>query len=244
MSDLAASLLQTNFGISNGELLIGNVPVTALVAKYGTPAFFYDRKVIDAKLSSLRHALPTQFSICYSVKANPNPAILRHFLSQGCGLEVASVGELELALKTQCDPAKILFAGPGKTEAELELALSRGIGEIHFESVLEASRISAISKRLGVRANVAVRVNPMGDAEGGAMRMGGRSTPFGIDEEVLDEVLDVVASYPALELRGIHVFAGTQILEADTLVNQYGHALNLARRVARRLGRPLHTVDF
>jgi diaminopimelate decarboxylase len=218
--------------------------VTAFAEQYGTPLFVYDRRVIDAKLHALRRALPGQFSIFYSVKANPNLTILRHFLSLGCGLEIASGGELELALEAGCAHERILFAGPGKTEAELEFALSRQVGEIHLESLVEAKRIASISERLGVRANVAIRVNPAAEAEGGAMRMGGRSTPFGIDEEVIDEALDAILACSSIDVRGIHLFAGTQILDAQVLANQYRHGLSIAKRVAQRIGRPLRTLDF
>lgn len=244
MGDLATALAKKYFGVSNGELLIGGTPASAFAEVYGTPAFVYDRRILNQKLDSLRHALPARFSVCYSMKANPNQAILRHFLSRGCGLEIASAGEFHQGLQAGCEPRNMLFAGPGKTPAELELALSHGIGEIHLESLVEAARVSAISKRLGIRARVAIRVNPAGEAEGGAMRMGGRPAPFGVDEETLDEVVDAVVRDPALELRGIHLFTGTQILDANVLVSQYRHGLQVARRVAKRIGRPVHRADF
>jgi diaminopimelate decarboxylase len=238
------TLVQKYFGSSRGELVVGGIPVSALIEQYGTPTFIYDRNVLDTKLVALRAALPKRFSVFYSVKANPNEAILRHFLSRGCGLEIASAGEFQQALQAGCEPHRILFAGPGKTEAEIEMVLSHGIGEIHLESLTEAKRIGAISRRLGIRANVAIRVNPAGEAEGGAMRMGGRPAPFGLDEEILDAVLDVVLSDAALEFQGIHLFTGTQILDANVIVSQYRHGLEIARRAAHRVGRPSHTVDF
>jgi diaminopimelate decarboxylase len=244
MSDPALALAQKYFQLSCGALSIGGVSIGALAKRYGTPAFIYDSGVINHKLDILRRALPARFAISYSVKANPNQAILRHFLSRGCGLEIASIGEFQCALQARCDPAQILFAGPGKTEAELEFVLAKGIGEIHLESLTEAHRVSKISQQLGVRANVAIRVNPAGEAEGGAMRMGGRPAPFGVDEETLDSVLDVVLGDSALNFRGIHLFVGTQILDATTLVNQYRHGLEVARHAAKHSGGPLHTVDF
>jgi diaminopimelate decarboxylase len=244
MSDPVLALAKKYFGESNGELFVGGVGVRNLADKYGTPAFIYDWGVIDRKLGALRHALPRRFSISYSVKANPNLSIIRHLLSRRCGLEVASAGEFQLAMQAGCEPRDILFAGPGKSPAELELVLSSGIGEIHLESLVEARRVSEVSRRLGVRANVAIRVNPAAEAEGGAMRMGGRPAPFGVDEEILDETVDTILADPALCFRGIHVFAGTQILEADTLVNQYRHGLTIARRAAHKAGAPLHTLDF
>jgi diaminopimelate decarboxylase len=242
--DLVNTLIERYFGVSGGELLIGGIPVTTLAAEYGTPLYVYDRGVIDKKLALLRDTLPPEFAIHYSVKANPNPAILKHFVTAGCGLEVASGGEFRRALDAACSPEKILFAGPGKTEAELELVLVYGIGEIHVESILEAQRISAICRRLEKRAAVAVRVNPTVEAQGGAMRMGGRPAPFGVDEERLDEILDYVSRDSAFEFCGIHLFTGTQIMDYSALIKQYYKALDIARGVSARLGRAVRTVDF
>ena len=240
----AAAIIDRYFASSGGELDIGGVGAGVLAAEHGTPLFVYDSSVAERKWSLLRQAFPSRFAISYSVKANPNPAFLRLFLAKGCGLEVASAGEFHQALCAGCPPEKILFAGPGKTEAELERALSQNIGEIHAESLREIERISTISRRLSRRAPVAIRVNPGADAQGGAMRMGAKPAPFGVDVEILDEVLDRVLPDPALDFRGIHVFAGTQILDAAVLLAQYRETLEIARRPADRSGRPLATVDF
>ena len=223
---------------------IGGIPISTIVASHGTPLFVYDGSVLDQKWELLRKTFPPEFDISYSVKANPNPVILRRFLSKGCGLEIASGGEFHLALNAGCPPEKILFAGPGKTEADLELVLTHGIGEIHVESLLELERISAISRRLGINARIAIRVNPSEEAQGGAMRMGGKAAPFGIDEEQLDSVIERVVSDAALEFRGIHLFSGTQILDHTVLVRQYRKGIEIALGVARRLERPLRTLDF
>ncbi len=242
--DQVSELIRKYFNTSNGELQIGGVAVSALAVEYGTPLFVYDRQVLEQKWHRLRGALPAEFAVCYSVKANPSRAFLQFFLQKQAGLEIASGGEFCQALSAGCPSEKIIFAGPGKTEAELELVLSRGIGEIHVESQLEAERICTISRRLGVRARVAVRVNPGSEAEGGAMRMGGRPAPFGVDEESLDEVLDRLMADPHADFCGIHLFTGTQILDYTTLLNQYRAGIAIARRVARRVGRPLRQVDF
>lgn len=244
MADRVASLTAKYFPESQESLVIGGTPVGHLANTYGTPMFVYDRGVLDQKYDALRSALPKRFSIYYSIKANPCLAVVKHFLTRGCGLEIASAGEFQRALDAGCASERVLFAGPGKSEAELELVLTRGIGEIHMESLTEAHRIAAICRRLGRRAQVAIRINPASEVEGGAMRMGGRPAPFGVDEEILDQVLDVVLAEPELDLCGIHLFTGTQILDAATLQNQYCHGLGLARRVARRLGCPLRTLDF
>jgi len=243
MSDVG-SLIRRYFPLSKDEFCLGGVGVSSLAAKFGTPLFVYDHSVLERKFALLRNSLPQSVAISYSVKANPNGAFLRYFLSKGCGLEIASGGEFHQALKADCPASRIVFAGPGKTEAELEYVLRNGIGEIHAESVLELDRISSISRQLNVRAHIAIRVNPTEDAQGGAMRMGGKPAPFGIDEECLDGVLDRVLSDEALNFRGIHLFTGTQILDAEVLLNQYRKGLEIARRTAQRAGSSLRTVDF
>ncbi len=242
--DHAARLADHFFQIESGELLVGGTRASVLAKAYGTPFFAYDASVLEYKWNLLRATLPPEFSICYSVKANPNQTILRYFLSKGVGLEIASAGEFFQALSSGCQPNRILFAGPGKTESELQCVISKGIGEIHLESLLEAERIEAISSRLGIRTRVAVRVNPGGDAEGGAMRMGGRSAPFGVDEEQLGEILDRICACEHLAFSGIHLFLGTQILDASILATQYRKGIEIARYVSSHMHQPLRTLDF
>lgn len=227
-----------------GELLVGSLPVSEIVARCGTPVFIYDRAIVDRKLADLRNALPRRFSISYSVKANPNPAFLNFFLDRGCGLEIASAGEFHLAESVRCPLEKVVFAGPGKTQDELEFVISRGIGEIHAESQLELHRINAIAQQLGEQARVAIRVNPDETGQGGAMRMGGKSAPFGIDEESLPSVLDQFVNYPWLQFCGVHLFVGTQILDAGTLLEQYRKGIEVARNAASHMNLPLQTLDF
>lgn len=228
----------------SGELMVGEIPVSKIADFYGTPLFVYNRAVMDAKFAALLQALPTRFSISYSVKANPNPVILRLFLERGCGLEIASAGEFKLAQGAGCSAANLVFAGPGKTEAELRYVISHGIGEIHAESELEIERISVISDQIGVRTRVAVRVNPGEESQGGAMLMGGKSAPFGIDEEDLPKILRQIASHPSLEFSGIHLFTGTQILDHQLLLSQYEKGLQIFRSATAIAGHRLRTLDF
>ncbi len=236
--------IQDFFPASDGELRIGGIPVSKLAEEFRTPLFAYDESIMRRKWDLLRSTFPPRFEIYYSVKANPNLNILAFFLAQGAGLEIASAGELYQAREAGCAPDRLLFAGPGKTPAELHLALSEGVGEIHAESMLELRRIAYIATSLHRKAPVAIRVNPESDAQGGAMRMGGKPAPFGIDEELLDAALDFVVSQPSIEFRGIHIFAGTQILDAEVLLAQYRKGVQIGQRVAGRLRQPLRSLDF
>ncbi|PHS07372.1 MAG: diaminopimelate decarboxylase [Blastopirellula sp.] len=238
------SIIENYFSTKQGELCIGKIPISELAHKYGTPFYVYDQRVMEHKLDVLQKTFKTDFEIYYSIKANPNQHILRLFIERGCGLEIASGGELFQALKANCPANKIIFAGPGKCDDELEYAIENNVGEIHVESLCEAKRISAISHQFKKTTPIALRINPSGDAQGGAMRMGGKAAPFGIDEEVLAEVLDQVSVDPNLEVVGIHLFTGTQILDHTVLATQYRKAVAIAKRVATQLNRPLKTIDF
>jgi len=240
----AASLIAKYFPNTGKEFCIGDCRIRTIVEQFGTPLFAYDRRILERKISLLRSTYPPRFEIFYSVKANPNQSFLRFFVERGCGLEIASSGEFFQAGSAGCAPERIFFAGPGKTEAELLEVLSRGIGEIHAESLLEITRAAAIARRLDIKAPLALRVNPGSAAEGGAMRMGGRPAPFGIDEESLSPALDAVLHDPNIEFRGIHLFAGTQILDYRLLLNQYQKGLEIARSAAHYVGAPLPTLDF
>ena len=192
----------------------------------------------------LRDFLPSRVSISYSVKANPNLAFLRLFLEKGVGLEIASAGEFYQARTAGCESSNIVFAGPGKTESELETVIEDGIGEIHAESALELERIAAISQRQAKITPVLVRVNPNEGGQGGAIRMGGKPAPFGVDEEQLHELLCYIVDSPHLQFRGIHLFVGTQILDHHFLLGQYRKGFEIAKHAAQLLGQPIQSLDF
>jgi diaminopimelate decarboxylase len=243
-ASLTDRLVAGQFGADGPDLLIGGIPARALAERFGTPLFAYDAALIRASYRTLAAALEGFSGIHYSIKANPNPAVVRVLHVEGAGIEIASLGEFRAALAAGVDPGHILFAGPGKRRSELEAVISAGIGEIHLESAEEMVHAEVIGATLGRRVAVAIRVNPVAEAQGGAMRMGGKAAPFGFDEEDLEAVVDRVAASPHLDLTGVHLFAGTQILDAAVLLGQWRHGLAVASRAAARLGRPLRTIDL
>ena len=241
--DQVARVVDRYFQVTEQELQISGCSVANLIQQFGSPLYVYDQQIISQKISEVRRALPQRFELYYSIKANPNAEILRIMLAQHCGLEVASAGELQLALAAGCQPTNVIFAGPGKTERELAHAVQAGIGEIHVESIEEARWIHALSRKLDRVCPIALRVNP-NDSAGGAMRMGGKPSPFGIDEEQLDPVIDEIKQLSHVKIQGVHQFMGTQILDASILLKQYRRAIELAGKIAGRLGEPLKTLDF
>lgn len=241
---LTERLIAENFAVTGDDLLVGGIPARDLAARFGTPLFAYDAALIRRSYTALAAALEGFAGIHYSIKANPNPAVVRVLHQAGAGIEIASLGEFRAARAAGVAPSAMLFAGPGKRRTELEAVIAAGIGEIHLESVEEAAHVEAIGAALGRSVPVAIRVNPVAEAQGGAMRMGGKAAPFGFDEEDLDAIVDRLKAMPHLDLAGVHLFAGTQILDAAVLLGQWRHALSIASRVAARLGKPLRTIDL
>ncbi|QIJ75945.1 type III PLP-dependent enzyme [Methylobacterium sp. NI91] len=243
--DLAAALIAENFSRDGGGVLhVGGLPLTDLAEEFGTPLFVYDAGVMRRTYRALRAALAGFAELDYSVKANPNPAVIRVFHEEGAGAEIASGAEFAAALAAGVPPEKILFAGPGKGAADLDRVVAGGIGEIHLENREEIGRVAAAAERHGVTVRVALRINPGAAAQGGAMRMGGKPSPFGFDEEEMEAAIDAVKAQGPLRLVGLHLFAGTQGLKAETLLGQWAYGIGLAARIAGRTGRPLETIDL
>lgn len=243
--DLAAALIAENFSRDEaGTLGVGEVPLTELAKEFGTPFFVYDANLLRRAYRALRAAVAGFAEVDYSVKANPNPAVIRVFLDEGAGAEIASGAEFDAAVTAGLPPERILFAGPGKSAADLDRVIAGGIGEIHLENREELVRVAAAAERHGVTVRVALRINPGATAQGGAMRMGGKPSPFGFDEEEMDAAVEAVEAQGRLRLVGLHLFAGTQGLKADTLLGQWAYGLRLAARIAKKIGRPLETIDL
>ena len=241
---LGHQLMRQYFRARGGELLVGDIGVRELAATFGTPLYVYDQGLMATRYRELVAAVDGFAEVYYSIKANPQPEVARCFVNLGAGLEVASGGEFLLARAAGCDPKRLLFAGPGKGADELRIALGGGVGEIHIESLDEVALVGDIAASMGRSVSVALRINPEAAAAGGAMRMGGKPSPFGIDEENLDEAVSAVLAQPALHLDGVHLYSGTQVLQAEVLLRQWSHGLTLAQRLAGQLGRALRRVDL
>lgn len=215
-------------------LRIGGRRADALVGEAGgTPLFVYDFAPVAAKIGRFRAAFPG-IDLHYAVKANPYDHLLKEMVSRTDGLDIASGGELALALQAGADPRRIGFAGPGKTDAELEAAISAGV-TLHCESEGEAERAFAAGERLGRTPRIAVRVNPGFEIRGSGMKMGGGARPFGIDAERVPALVRRIREAGA-DWRGFHIFAGSQALAADALIEAQAASLALAASLAEQAG--------
>ncbi|MFK7965990.1 MAG: type III PLP-dependent enzyme [Burkholderiaceae bacterium] len=242
---MAHRLLAPPFGVNDQNILtVEGVSVEDLANEYGSPLFVYSAARMRDALNQIRAATHQRVDLFYSIKANPHPAIIRVFREAGAGAEIASGAEYEFARRAGVQPDRIVFAGPGKSTAELAHVVKRGIAEIHVEAIDELERLRTIASNQETPVSISLRINPVDSAQGGSMRMGGKAIQFGIDEERIESVLATYQNDPWVTIKGIHLFAGTQILDADVLLAQWTHGLGLAKRVAQLLGKPLDTIDL
>ncbi|WNO52803.1 pyridoxal-dependent decarboxylase, exosortase A system-associated [Stakelama saccharophila] len=198
-----------------------------------TPLFVYDMTVVADRLARLRADLPPGVAIHYAVKANPFGDLLDALAPTVDGLDVASAGELAMALD-RVPAERISFAGPGKRDVELEAAIAAG-ATINLESEGEAERALAIAARLDRRPRLAVRVNPDFELRGSGMKMGGRASPFGVDADRVPALVRRVRDAGA-DWRGFHIFAGSQSLDTDAIVESQAATLALAADLTERSG--------
>ncbi|MGZ8360212.1 MAG: pyridoxal-dependent decarboxylase, exosortase A system-associated [Allosphingosinicella sp.] len=223
-------------------LLIGGCRADALVAEAGgTPLFVYDLALVERKIDNFRKCYPG-VHLHYAMKANSYIPLLEHIAKRVDGLDIASAGELHLALQAGADPARISFAGPGKRDSELEEAIAAGV-TLNCESEGEAERAFAVGAVLGRRPRLAVRVNPDFEIKGSGMRMGGGAKPFGVDAaRVPDLVRRILAA--GAEWRGFHIFAGSQALDSGALIEAQRATVALAAELAEAAGAPPPLVNL
>ncbi len=235
--------IPAGYSAIEGELAIGGRKASALVAEAGgTPLFVYSREHVRRRVGELRAAMPERLAIHYAVKANPFAPLLREMRGLVDGFDIASGGELELVLAQGIGAGGISFAGPGKRDAEIEQAIDAG-ATLNLESETEAERALAIAERLGVAPRLAIRVNPDFELRGSGMKMGGGAKPFGLDTgrvvPLAQRIIEAGARW-----QGLHIFAGSQSLDADAIIETQGNILELAGRLAEETGPPLPHLNM
>jgi len=223
----------------DGELAIGGQKASALLSEHGSPLFVYSTRGLETRMAQLRTAMPDVLNLHYAMKANPFPPLLRHMVGLADGIDIASGGELRMALEAGAAPENISFAGPGKRDEELDQAIRAGV-TINIESPGECDRALKIGATLGKRPQLAIRVNPDFDLKGSGMKMGGGAKPFGMDIELVAPAVKRLTDAGA-DWRGFHIFAGSQALSAEAIIETQAQTLELAARLAKTIGRsPAH----
>ena len=214
-----------------GELHIEGVPLRELAVRYGTPLYVYSKSYIKERVKLYREAFPEAL-ICYAVKANFNPEIIRIIAEEGCGADVVSGGELLFAIKGGVDPSKIVYSGVGKRVDEIELALEKDILMFNVESRMELEVIDHIARRKGKKAKVSIRVNPDVDPKTHPyIATGMKKSKFGIDINSAFEEYIYANSLSNIEVVGIHCHIGSQILD----VSPFGEAAEKVIKLYERL---------
>lgn len=243
MSELPRHAPLTQFPLRDDELVLGGVPIRRLAEQVGgTPFYAYDREAITRRVHALREALPDGLSLHYAMKANPMPAVVDHLASLVDGLDVASAGELVVALDTGMAPSDISFAGPGKRNAELHAAVAAGV-TINLESAGELQRLAGEAETLGVTPRVAVRVNPDFELKSSGMKMSGGAKPFGIDAEQVPAVLARIGEL-GMEFVGLQIFAGSQTLRQEILTEAHDALFELAYQLAEQAPSPMQLLNI
>jgi diaminopimelate decarboxylase len=220
----------TRFDAVNGELMLGGQPLSRLIQRIGqTPAYLYDREKLSQRVTEVRTALPSGVGLHYAVKANPMPALVSFLRPLVDGLDVASAGEMALALDAGADAQHVSFAGPGKRDMELRQAVAAGV-LINLESFRELRPLAQAAEHLGLPARVAVRINPDFEVRGAGMRMGGGAKPFGVDAEQVPELLRAIGQ-AGLQFEGFHLYPGSQMLKGDLLAQAIDRSSELIVRL-------------
>jgi len=213
-----------------------SVDLAEVARLYGTPTYVYSAATMADNYTRLARSLGgLEFQICFANKANANLAVLRHFANLGAAFDFASGGELRRVLAAGADVKRSVFAGVGKTESEIILALRNGIHAFHVESEPELARINHVAGKLGLRAPVAIRVNPDVDALTHAKISTGKSEhKFGIPLKLAGAAYEAASKYPHVALRGVQMHIGSQITEAAPFEQAVRKVLPLVKRLKEK----------
>ncbi|MDH7454265.1 pyridoxal-dependent decarboxylase, exosortase A system-associated [Luteimonas composti] len=226
-----------------GELLVSGRPLSQVVDEVGgTPCYLYDRTRLAERAQALRQAFPREVLLHYAIKANPMPALVGCMRAHVDGFDVASAGELRVALDAGMAREHVSFAGPGKREAELGQAQAAGI-LVNLESFREIDILARASDRNGVAARVAIRVNLPFELKASGMKMSGGAKQFGVDADQVPDMLERIAA-AGLAFEGFHCFAGSQNLRADAIVEAQQQSYELARTWLDRFPAPLRWLNL
>ncbi|MCQ8103112.1 pyridoxal-dependent decarboxylase, exosortase A system-associated [Methylomonas sp. SURF-2] len=231
------------FPIANGQLMLGGIPLSQLAQRVGqTPFYAYDRQALTQRVLDLRKNMPAELKIHYAMKANPMPAVVQHMATLVDGFDLASAGEMKVALDTPMPAAHISFAGPGKRPQELSQAIAAGV-TLNAESFHELNTIAEQCQALGLNAKVAIRINPAFELKASGMKMGGGPKQFGIDEEQLPDALRLIKALD-LDFQGFHIYSGSQNLKAESIIDAQKKSLQLAARLAEHCPTPIRKLNI
>ncbi len=227
----------------NGELFIEELSLKDLAKEFGTPLYVYSASFIRERINAYKKAFPGAL-ICYAVKANFNPHIIKIAKEEGAGADIVSGGELYCALKAGVDSQKIVYAGVGKTLPEIEYALREDILMFNVESVMELDVLDHVAKKLGKKARIAIRVNPDVDPKTHPyISTGMKKSKFGVDISTAKKEYEYARKLKNIEVVGIHCHIGSQILDISPYIEAVEKVLDLYKYLTRE-GFDIKYVDI
>jgi diaminopimelate decarboxylase len=231
-----------HFTYKNAELHCEDLPAAEIAAKVGTPVYVYSKATLLHHYRQIADAFaPVNATVCYSIKSCGNLHILKLLASQGCGFDVTSGGELYRALQAGGDPKKIIYAGVGKTDAEIADAINAGIAAFNIESEAEIENIDRIAASLNKTAIGAIRINPDVDPKSHHYTTTGKKeTKFGVDIERAERVFEQTRNLKNLRLGGVHIHLGSPV----TGVEPYVQAVHKVTALIDRLTQRGHRIDW
>ena len=231
------------FQYHNDQLYCENIPLAELAATYGTPLYVYSRATIVENARAFLAQAPAGALVCYAVKANGNPAILRLLAEAGLGADVTSGGELFLALHAGFAPEKIIYSGVGKLPHEIQAALDANIRALHVESAMELAQIAAIASQRQQVVSIGVRVNPNIPVETHPyISTGAKQHKFGVSPETAVSLIQTAAQHPWLKPVGVAAHIGSQIQDIPPFTASADFLVGLADELASS-GIQLEYVD-
>lgn len=233
------------FCYKDGRLFAESVPLPTIAERVGTPCYVYSRAMIEQQWRAFDNAFAGRdHMVCYAVKANSNLGILSVLARLGSGFDIVSVGELERVLRAGGDPAKIVFSGVGKADAELRRALQVGIHCFNVESEAELLRLNALAGEARRHARVALRVNPDVDANTHPyIATGLRRNKFGVPIDTAAALYAHAKTLPHLEMSGVACHIGSQLLELDPFVDALKRVVALVENLHHQ-GQRLQHIDL
>jgi len=235
------------FRYRRGILYCENVPVPEIASRAGTPTYIYSARTVVEHYRKLRDAFARNgldVLVCYSVKANGNLSLLKLMQHEGAGFDVVSGGEIHRALRAGADPRTIVFAGVGKTKAEIRFALSQDILQFNVESEDELETIDGIAREMGRVARIAIRVNPDVDPRTHTyITTGKKENKFGLDFDRTRALVERLGRHPGVRLHGLHMHIGSQIVEVEPYVDAL-HRLMEFLPACTKAGHAVETLDL
>lgn len=226
-----------------GRLLIGGNLTEELITRAGgTPLFVYDNNIVGSQIARFKAVIADGVSLFYSVSANPYEPLLEFVGRYVDGFRIVSLGELELLQRSKLAGISMNFAGPGKTDLELEAAIRAG-ATISIESESEARRAIAAGERVARSPKISIRVTPPFAIEHGEVILACSASPFGVEARRVPALIDALID-AGVDWRGLHIFCGAQCLDADALSEVHRLTIDHAGEIADQIRMPIPEVNL